>query len=854
MRSENNKEPLSYTELAARLAAAVEEIAGHSEKQKKLATGLEAAHKENLRLTKQQSNIAAELDANLKELAFQNQEKADRAAELVVANKELAFQNKEKADRATELAVANKELAFQNEEKIKRAAELEHFLRTASGQLKSPGAVAMSMFSIPRRLILLMAGLTLAFSCGGYLLYRNIKTNTYAIKYAELKAIGELKAAGLSNWRQERLNNAAAFSVNPANEALVRPFLNNAASAQTAGTLRAWLESLINSYGYKDSALVDARGQLRLFVGPDKPKLSDKAVVGIKAVQRSQRPELSGIYDKTDGVPIPHLNLYAPLFYPGRPGEGRKCVGVLMFRIDPEKFLFPYIQSWPTASRTAETLLVTREGDNVVFLNKLRHSTVAPLSLRFPVSQTEVPAVQAVLGQVGAFEGNDYRGIQVLADLRPVPGTPWFIVSKVDSDEILSGLHTSAWLIAAFTGFCIFLSAALIALLYNVRQRNAYRNLSVVNAARLRSESLYGTLFSNMINGLAHCRMIYEADKPADVEYLAVNPAFGRLTGMKGAVGKRLTELIPGIRESNKELFEIYGRVASGGAPETFETWVEGLKSWLNISVYSPAAGEFVAVFEVITARKTAQAKQEENARFLREKNAELERFLYTASHDLKSPVVTVRSFLGYLEKDLADGNAARAAADMGFIRTAADKMAELIDDLLGISRVGRVMAPPGPVTLQAVADEALAAVAGRLTAGGVRAQVAGGAAALFGDRLRLTEIWQNLVENACKYMGPQKEPRVDIGFETRGAERVFFVRDNGMGIDPRFLVKIFGLFEKLDAKSEGSGVGLALVQRIVGLYGGRIWAESAGEGQGSCFYFTLPGAVSNEPRQGEKL
>ncbi len=756
MRSENNKELLSYTELAARLAATVEEIAGHSEKQKKLATGLEAAHKENLRLTKQQSNIAAELDANLKELAFQNQEKAaraaelvvankelafqnkekaDRAAELVVANKELAFQNKEKADRATELAVANKELAFQNEERVKRAAELEHFLRTASGQLKSPGAVALSMFSIPRRLVLLMAGLTLAFSCGGILLYRNIKTNTYAIKYAELKAIGELKAAGLSNWRQERLNNAAAFSVNPANEALVRPFLNNAASAQTAGTLRAWLGSLIDSYGYKDSALVDARGQLRLFVGPDKPKLSDKAVVTIKAVQRSQKPELSNIYGKTDGVPIPHLNLYTPLFCPGRPGEGRKCIGVLMFRIDPEKFLFPYIQSWPTASRTAETLLVTREGDNVVFLNKLRHSTAPPLSLRFPVSHTDIPGVQAVLGHVGAFEGKDYRGIKVLADLRPVPGTPWFIVSKVDSDEILSGLHSSAWLIAAFTGFCILLSAALIALLYNVRQRNAYRDLSVVNTARLRSD-----------------------------------------------------------------------------------------------------------------------ATLEDKLKDLSEKNAELERFLYTASHDLKSPVVTVRSFLGYLEKDLADGNAARAAADIGFIRGAADKMAELLDDLLGISRIGRIISPPALVTLQVLADEALAAVAGKLSERGVRTQVAGGTAALLGDRLRLAEIWQNLVENACKYMGAQKEPRIDIGVETRGAERVFFVRDNGMGIDPRFLVKIFGLFEKLDAKSEGSGVGLAIVARIVGLYGGRIWAESAGEGQGSVFYFTLPGAVDKKTKQGDKI
>ena len=114
------------------------------------------------------------------------------------------------------------------------------------------------------------------------------------------------------------------------------------------------------------------------------------------------------------------------------------------------------------------------------------------------------------------------------------------------------------------------------------------------------------------------------------------------------------------------------------------------------------------------------------------------------------------------------------------------------------------------------------------------------------GDWPRLVEIWQKLVENACKFMGDQKEPRIGIGVETRGAETVFFVRDNGIGIDPRYHAKVFGLFEKLDPKTEGTGLGLALVTRIVKLYQGRIWVESPGPGQGACFCFTLPGAVNN--------
>jgi len=98
----------------------------------------------------------------------------------------------------------------------------------------------------------------------------------------------------------------------------------------------------------------------------------------------------------------------------------------------------------------------------------------------------------------------------------------------------------------------------------------------------------------------------------------------------------------------------------------------------------------------------------------------------------------------------------------------------------------------------------------------------------------------QNLIDNACKYMGDQQNPRIEIGHSMIGSEKAFFVRDNGMGIEPEFHERIFGLFDKLDARTEGSGVGLALVKRIVEVHGGRIWVESDGKGKGATFYFTL--------------
>ena len=265
-------------------------------------------------------------------------------------------------------------------------------------------------------------------------------------------------------------------------------------------------------------------------------------------------------------------------------------------------------------------------------------------------------------------------------------------------------------------------------------------------------------------------------------------------------------------------------------------------------------------IVQDITDRKLAEQALHASTLELQHKNAELERFLYAASHDLKSPVVTVRTFLGYLEQDMATADTERVVKDINFIRTATDKMARLLDDLLEISRIGRLVGLPVRVTLRTLVDDARGAVAGRIAARGVTVTVDDQDMTLNGDRARLGEVFQNLIDNACKFMGDQPEPRIEIGVMEKWSDGelasssppvlqsatspVFFVRDNGMGIDPRHRSRVFNLFEKLDPKAEGTGIGLALVKRIVELYGGRIWVESAGLGQGACFYFTLPGAV----------
>ncbi len=205
------------------------------------------------------------------------------------------------------------------------------------------------------------------------------------------------------------------------------------------------------------------------------------------------------------------------------------------------------------------------------------------------------------------------------------------------------------------------------------------------------------------------------------------------------------------------------------------------------------------------------------------------------------------------VRKDAAAGDEKRLEHDLERLDVAADKMRSLLEDLLQLSRVGRQVNTLGPVAMNQLASEAVSLLAGEIAERGVEVEVRPGMPQVVGDSNRLVQVLQNLIQNAVKYMGSQPSPRVTVGVRLAGedgAEPVFFVRDNGLGIEPAERDKVFGLFERLDKTGEGTGVGLALVKRIVEVHGGRIWVESEGRFRGSTFCFTLAAqpAVARSP------
>lgn len=248
-----------------------------------------------------------------------------------------------------------------------------------------------------------------------------------------------------------------------------------------------------------------------------------------------------------------------------------------------------------------------------------------------------------------------------------------------------------------------------------------------------------------------------------------------------------------------------------------------------------------------IAERKLVEEERKKLIEQLESQNAELESFAYTISHDLKTPVITLKWLLGVLREDLEEGNHEAVQATLGRADMAADQMARLLGDVLELVRIGRVVHPSQSVPASELMQEAMELVSGQIAARGVRVELRPGMCVLFGDRRRLLETLQNLLDNAVKYMGDQAEPRIEVGARRQDNDWICYVQDNGIGINPRYHERVFELFEQIDPTIEGSGVGLALVKRIVEFHGGRIWVESQGIGHGSTFCFTIP---EKEPAQ----
>ncbi|MCK9588297.1 MAG: ATP-binding protein [Terrimicrobiaceae bacterium] len=541
-------------------------------------------------------------------------------------------------------------------------------------------------------------------------------------KYEDLGAIAKLKTKWISDWRNRFFNGIGRISGNPFFAQSVAEFARNPDDPELRARLKDWLGYQIKWTGDEGMALYAPDGRLMLSAGtqeecPELLRVLGEAIWSNGAV-------LSRLYKGLSG------NVFIIAACPVNDREGIP-VAVLAIFGSANKDLYPLVEEWPSRSKTAETLLVERDGNSALFLNRLHFKPAAKMEFRIPLTETDAPAVQAVLGTGGKFLGRDYRGVEVIGDLRGVPGSPWFMVTKMDTAEAYAGLHEMMEILIFVS---VSLSFAVAAAMAAIHRGSQVRFLRELDAERAASEE--------------------------------------------------------NLRRANAEL---EGRVA----------------------------------------KRTAQVVAS---------NRELESFAYSVSHDLRAPLRAIEGFASILEEEYGpkfDGEGRRL---LGIVRSSTRKMDHLIHGILDLSRIVRAEIVPSDVDMTALARAAWEEVQTPKEAGRFDFRLSP-LPPTRGDALLLRQVWTNLLSNAVKYTAPREVRCIEVG-AIREKENLtcYFVKDTGVGFDPTYASKLFGLFQRLhkDTDFEGVGIGLANVQRIVQRHGGTVRAEGS-PGAGAAFFFTLP-------------
>ena len=363
--------------------------------------------------------------------------------------------------------------------------------------------------------IILIAGIITAAS----FYYRNYARNFRAAAEQQLSAIAELKADGLAQYRKERLWDADTLFENPAFSGLVRRFLDNPEDAEARQQIREWAGKYPATGQYDLVCLFDAQGIIRISVPAEQPPISSDVSQRIPEVLRSGQVTFQDFHRNEHDQQI-YLTLLVPIL---DGSDHSQALGVLALRINPETYLYPFLKRWPTPSRTAESLLIRRDGNAVLFLNELKFGTNTALNRRIPLTFENVPAVKAVLGHKGIVEGMDYRGEPVLAALQAIPDSPWFLVARIDTAEVYAPLRERLRLTIVLVGLLLVSAGAGLGAIWRHQRVQFYKERYEMAAALRESEERFGRIFEESPTGMA---MLDETFR-----FIQVNPAFASMLG-----------------------------------------------------------------------------------------------------------------------------------------------------------------------------------------------------------------------------------------------------------------------------------------------------------------------------------
>lgn len=703
------------------------------------------------------------------------------------------------------------------------------------------------MGRLPRWLVAAFVAMLLVLGTGGAWFYRTQERQLRAAAEENLRSNSHLKVAQIVEWRSERLAVANELQEGIFTREVVTHWMVNPYS-EWSGAILSWFHSLQKHYKFSDVLLVDVVGRVRLSLTGRTTQLHADALKAVESALNERRCVLTELHFGADRSP--HMDAVTPLF--SVRGEKVEPVGALIQQIDARQFLYPLVSSWPSSSRSAESMLVRREGDDALFLNDLRHQEDAALKLRISLKRKEVTAVLAALGHQGTVEGFDYRGVEVLSVLQAVPDSSWFMVSKIDRAEVLADWRTHSFLIMILLLGLAVAMAAVMGMAWQHYAKEHYRALFQSESALRKKEEEYRNLYDEAPVGYVELDdqgRIYRVNQKMlemlgyGAEEMLHKPLWEFVIEKKPAEETIKAKLM-GRTPPSIALERTYRRKDGGKIPvlikdrtvRSFDGRITGIRVTIQDITLRKQAEE-----KLRRAKKELEWRVRERTAELERRNRELQDFVFIASHDLQEPLRKIRVFGGLLEDKsglLLDQQGHDYVRRMSM---AAARMQDLIGSLLTYSRLTSNSDTFQPVDLKDAVASALSNLEMSIQEKNGRVEV-GSLPVVLADGNQMVQLFQNLVGNGLKYCR-ERPPHVKVyGSEAENGACSVFVEDNGIGFDQKYTRKIFMPFQRLHDRSEfeGVGMGLAICRKIVERHHGTIVAKSS-PGKGSTFIVTLP-------------
>lgn len=638
----------------------------------------------------------------------------------------------------------------------------------------------------------------------GYLYFRHHEKQYSISVEKELSAVKDLKVAELAQWRKERLEDAAILFRNNAFSELVRRYFNKPEDPGVRGQLLEWMSKFHGTSDINQVRLLDLQGVSRLSIPSGLQPASPGELKDFFEIIQSGQPSITDFY-RSDRDHRIYLAVQTPIIDSQHDGQP---LGILSLRINPDEYLYPLIQSWPTPSRTGETLLVRREGKEVIFLNELRHRKDTAFSLRFPLSKKDLPAAMAVLGTTGVIEGVDYRGVPVIASIGPISGSPWFIVSKMDEEEIYSPIRESLWAVVIVVGLLLLGSGLSVGMVWRQQRIYYYKELyqsefqlskerekvaeqtmlhesrlkSIVNILQYQTASLQDfldyaleeaiKLTNSKIGYIYH----YDEDKKEFILNSWSNDVMKECTVLEkqtvyhldktGIWGEAVRQRKPVILNDFQSANPL-----RKGYPEGHVK----LNKYMTIPVFSN--NKIVAVIGVankgsdydetdvlqltllmdaiwkVVGKKEAEDNLQRYMEELKRSNEELKQFAYIASHDLQEPLRMIASYLQLIERRYKGKLDKDADEFIAFAVEGASRLQEMIIGLLAYSRVETKGKPSEEINSADVLGNAVANLKFVIDDNGALI-TAGTLPVIRADAGQLLQVFQNLISNAIKFRG----------------------------------------------------------------------------------------------------